>query len=122
LLLSAATKYLPETAEEIREVREGGSCTGSALTAGLSTALSSTAEVIPGTAIVLSALLRVGEYLVGLLDLFKALDAFWIVRVGVGVILAGKLAVCTPDIILRRALLYPENLVEIFGVHPKLAL
>src|SRR5204863_8374804 len=59
----------------------------------------------------LLALVRVADDVVGRLDLLEALLGRVVVRVAVGVVLAGELAVGPLDLVLRGLLVHPEGLV-----------
>src|SRR5204862_296502 len=67
----------------------------------------------PRPAVVLLALLGVGEDVVGLGDLLEALLGPLVARVAVGVVLARELAVGLLDLIRRRVLRHTERLVVV---------
>src|SRR5207248_9914695 len=67
--------------------------------------------------VVLLALLRVREHLVGLVDVLEALLGLLVVRVEVGVELAGELAVGGANLLLGGGLLHAENLVVVLELH-----
>jgi hypothetical protein len=67
----------------------------------------------PGAAVVLLALLRVAEHVVGLGDLLEARLGLLVVRVAVGVVLARELAVGLLDLLGGRLFVDPERLVVV---------
>ena len=73
------------------------------------------AEVLAETVILLP-LVRIGQHLVGLTDLFELLGRSWI-WVDVRVVLAGKFPVRLLDLLAARAPSNPERVVEV-GRHP----
>ena len=66
-----------------------------------------------GAAVVLLALLRVAQHVVGLGDLLEARLCLLVVRVAVGVVLAREFAVGLLDLLGRRFLVDPERLVVV---------
>ena len=67
----------------------------------------------PAAGVVSLALLRVGEDVVGLLDLLEALLGRLVTGVAVGVVLARELPVGLLDLVRRRLLVDPEDLVRV---------
>ena len=70
-------------------------------------------ERVEPAAVVLLALLRVAEHVVGVLDLLEALLGLGVAGVAVGVVLAHELAVRLLDLLRRRLLVDAEDLVEV---------
>jgi hypothetical protein len=106
---AATSKNVPETeelAEDIAEVLED-----SGIEAGASGA--SAAHASMAKAVIERALLRVGEDRIRLRDLLKFFFRVGIVRVAVGVMLHGELAVCALDLLLGASARNPENLVVV---------
>src|SRR2546430_10978250 len=78
------------------------------------TAIGSSASVRGAEGVVLLALLWIGENVVGALDLLEALLGGGIPRIAVRVVLPGELAVGLLDLVGRRTLRHPKNLVRAF--------
>jgi hypothetical protein len=106
-----ATEDVTETIEKVRQVGEVGVHAAPAARRGTGT------EEGTGSFVVFPPLLGVGEDLVSVLDLFKALLGLRVLPVGIRVVLTGQLSVSPPDVVLRSALVYPEYLVKILGLH-----
>jgi hypothetical protein len=67
--------------------------------------------------VVFLALVRIGEHLVGLVDLFEACLGGLIARIHVGMIFARQLAIRLFDLVACGALLDSEDFVIVFVVH-----
>src|SRR5207237_4001200 len=102
---AAAAEQVPEQVAEIAEVPEVDvEAAGAAACAGPS--------VRGAEAVVLLPLLRVGEDVVGGLHLLELLLGRSVARVLVRVVLPRELAVRLADLVLRRALLQAEGVVQ----------
>ncbi len=67
--------------------------------------------------VVFLALFRVGQDLVGLVDLFEAFLGLLVVRVDVGVVFARQASIGALDLLVRRALVYAQDFVVISILH-----
>jgi hypothetical protein len=107
-----ATEHVAEATEQIRQVGEVGVHAASA-----AARRGTGAEEGTGTLVVFPPLLGVGEDIVSVLHLFEALLGLRVLPVSVRVLFTGQFSISTPDIVLRRALIYPEYLVKILRLH-----
>src|SRR5439155_1307151 len=107
LLLAAASE---EAAEEVAQVGEVEPLRVEAEATG-----PGPGAVLAAEAVVLLALLRVREHVVGVLDLLEALLRLGVARVRVRMVLPGELAVGLLDLVLARALRDAERPVEVLN-------
>src|SRR5919106_38232 len=116
-----ATTAVEDAREDVAEIGREATC---ARAAGGSTAERAAAaepgEHTPG--VVLLALLRVGQRVVGLLHLLEALLGPRVVLVAVRVVLAGELPIRLLDLVLRGLLRDSEGLVVVVVRHRRLLL
>ena len=82
---TSSAEDVAEIAEQVREVRYVAHPPARA------TLRPGAAEICPGAFVVIAPLLRIGEDLVGVLDLLEALLGLCIIPVGVWMVLTGKL-------------------------------
>src|SRR4029078_4125360 len=111
LLLLGPPRAAEQPAEDVAQVAEVGEIEAVEVDA----AGTGPAPVGGAEAVVLLPLLRVGEYVVGALDLLEALLRRGVARVRVRVVLARELAVRLLDLVLARALRDAERPVQVLN-------
>jgi hypothetical protein len=110
--VGTAAAALAATAEDVAE--DVGEGVGKAAHAGAAGAHASL-RVDAGVAVLVvgGALLRVGEDLVGFLGLLELLFRLWVVRIAVGMVLHGQLAVGLLDVLIRSVAVDAEDFVVV---------